>query len=107
MTQPAAPLDGIAGALDGLRAIAGSAAAQLAANITSSAWQLAEGTPDMYRAAIAAAVCADAARQLRDGGNHLVAATLSVIAGVFGHAFRNGLTLATVQVPDYPPQDHP
>jgi hypothetical protein len=105
MTEPAAPLDGIAGALEGLRAVAGQDAAKLAADITSNAWAMGEGTPDMYRAAIAAAVCADAARQLRDGGNHVVAATLSIIAGVFGHAFRNGLTLATVVVPDYPPQD--
>jgi hypothetical protein len=105
MTEPAAPLDDITAALTTLRNSDGPGAAKMAADLTRSAWNAAAEAPAVYRPAVAAAILADSARKLRQQGEvmHPEADCLAAIAGVFGHAFRNGLTLATVQVPDYPP----
>jgi hypothetical protein len=102
MTEPAAPLDGIYLALRVLQ-VGSEPAAAMAADVVHQAWNVAAGHPETYRAAVAAAVLAEAAAKLRGQGLWMEANCLADCAGAFGLAFRNALTLATVQVPDFPP----
>lgn len=102
-SQPAAPLDDLVTALQALRLTHGPDAAAMVADVVSTSWHTAQGAPEVYQSAVSAALLADASQRLRRQSLSAEADTLALAAAVFGRAFRNGLTLASLQVPDYPP----